>query len=183
MVRGVKAWDARQVFWITGLSASGKTTLANLLVNDLRLSGQVVALLDGDVIRSVLGETNSYTKEERLSLALTYSRLAKMLSDQGIIVVIATIALFHEIHSWNRKNITKYCEIFLDVPLSELRKRDPKGIYKKFYNGEVKNVAGLDFQVDFPLNPDLLISFDQNLSEKEVYDFLKHRLSQLGIIG
>ena len=51
MVRGVKAWDTRQVFWITGLSASGKTTLANLLVNDLRLSGQVVALLDGDVIR------------------------------------------------------------------------------------------------------------------------------------
>jgi adenylylsulfate kinase len=67
--------------------------------------------------------------------------------------------------------------------LSELRKRDPKGIYKKFDNGEIKNVAGLDFQVDFPLNPDLLISFDKNLSEKELYDLVKHRLSQLGIIG
>jgi adenylylsulfate kinase len=86
-----------------------------------------------------------------------------MLSLQGVTVVIATIGLFKELHVWNRKNIPNYFEVFLDVPIDELIKRDPKDIYKRYYAGEIKNVAGLDFDVDFPENPDYTIKYADNI--------------------
>ncbi|WP_113907287.1 adenylyl-sulfate kinase [Aliidiomarina celeris] len=140
-------------FWITGLSAAGKTTTSTLLANKIRNSGEKVVLLDGDKMRAVL-EANAYTKAERLALGYTYSRMCKMLVDQGIVVIIAVIGLFHELHVWNRNNINNYIEVFLDVPIKELERRDPKGIYKRARLGELKNVAGVDLEAEFPLNPD-----------------------------
>ncbi|NCY22974.1 adenylyl-sulfate kinase, partial [bacterium] len=72
---------------------------------------------------------------------------------------IATISLFREVHQWNRQNLPGYFEIYLKVPIEELRRRDSKGIYKKFDTGEIQNVAGLDLQVDEPAKPDLLELF------------------------
>ena len=77
-------------------------------------------------------EKVSYNKNARLELAQQYARLCKLLSEQGVWVLIATISLFREIHDWNRKNISNYFEVFLDVPMAELRRRDSKGIYKAF---------------------------------------------------
>ena len=71
-------------------------------------------------------------------MGFKYSRMAKLLTDQGANIIIATIALFHEIHSWNREHILNYVEVYLDVPKYELERRDPKGLYKKFRKGEVK---------------------------------------------
>ena len=76
--------------------------------------------------------------------------------------LIATISLFHDIHEWNRKNLPDYFEVYLKVPIEELRKRDPKGIYKSFDEGKLNNVAGIDLKIDEPKNPDWLIDFKFN---------------------
>lgn len=148
------------VVWITGLSGAGKTTVASELVNMLRSNGRDVVSLDGDELRVVLGlerhQTLSYRREDRLSIAMRYSRLCQMLAIQNITIVIATISLFKEVHEWNRKNIPGYFEVFLNVPVEELKRRDPKNIYRDFFEGKISNVAGLDFKVDMPTNSDMV---------------------------
>ena len=157
-----------RLFWVTGLSASGKTTVSRLVVNNLQSIGHQILLLDGDDLRAVLNENSSHSRDDRLRIGFTYSRLCKLLVEQGLDVLIATVALFSEIHDWNRKNISNYIEIFIDVPIEELVRRDPKGIYKKFYDGEIQNVAGLDMQVDFPLIPDLHIKYKDGLTAHQI---------------
>jgi len=152
---------AGRVIWITGLSGAGKTTLATELTQRLRGAGQTVVSLDGDDLRRVWGEQPTdeagYGREERIALGIRYARLAKLLASQDHIVIIATISLFREVHIWNRKNIPGYFEVYLRAPLGELRRRDPKGIYRRYEAGELKNVAGLDLDIDEPDCPDLLL--------------------------
>ena len=158
-------------FWITGLSATGKTTLSKKLVEYINTNVDTVLYLDGDELRMVLAD-EAYTREERIALGMRYSRLCKLLTDQGINVVIAVIGLFHEIHKWNRENINNYIEIFIDTPLNELIKRDPKKLYRKFKSGEISNVAGMDLNVDFPKNPDLLIRWSDNKTIDSMFEEL-----------
>ena len=149
-------------YWITGLSATGKTTLSKLLVENISKSGVVAIHLDGDELRQVLAD-NAYTREERIALGMRYSRLCKLLTSQGFNVVISVIGLFKEIHKWNRENIPGYIEILIDTPLYELKNRDPKGIYKKQEIGKIRNVAGIDLKVDFPENPDILLKWKKGM--------------------
>jgi len=158
-------------YWITGLSATGKTTLSNLLVEYIRSTGKQVIKLDGDELRKVLAD-KSYTREERVALAMRYSRLCQLLSNQGFDVVIAVIGLFKEIHIWNRENISNYIEIFIDTPLDELKRRDPKGLYKMCGSGKIKNVAGMDLRIDFPVNPNIHIKW----SDKKTIDSMFNEL-------
>ena len=155
-----------QVIWITGLSGAGKTTLATELVNSLRSQDKHVIQLDGDELREVFDpfkeNPQSHNRKGRLALAMQYAQLCRILANQNLTVVIATISLFKEIHSWNRTNLSGYFEIFLDVPLDELHRRDPKAIYHRFDRGEIENVAGLDVDIDKPQNPDWLEVFDKH---------------------
>ena len=152
-------------YWITGLSATGKTTLSSLLVDHLRRLGKTVIHLDGDELRQVLSD-NAYTREDRIALAMRYARLCKLLSEQNVDVVIAVIGLFKELHKWNRDNIENYIEIFIDTPLSELKRRDPKNLYRDVELGVIKNVAGIDLKIDIPTNPNIHIKW----SEKSTID-------------
>lgn len=156
------------VCWITGLSGSGKSTLALGLVNYLRQSASPVVMLDGDQLREVFGasalNSENYHRENRLALAMQYSHLCKSLADQGLIVVIATISLFKEVHTWNRRNLPGYYEVYLKTPVCELRRRDPKGIYRRFDAGELTNVAGLDLHIDEPDAADWVVEFDPDRS-------------------
>lgn len=161
-----------QVIWITGLSAAGKTTLATAFANSLRERGHAVVLLDGDDLREVLGATTVHTRDARLALAYQYVRLVRLLARQRIIVVIATVALFKEIHAWNRQNLPGYFEVYLRVPMEELQRRDPKGIYRRFAAGEIANVAGLDVPVDEPASPHLLLEFRRGLTVESMLDQL-----------
>ncbi len=83
-------------------------------------------------------------------------------------VVIATISLFREVHKWNRENIPAYFEAYLQVPIEELRKRDPKGLYSQYDAGKLTNVAGLDLKVDEPESPDWHMKFDPSLSAQDI---------------
>jgi len=158
-------------YWITGLSATGKTTLSKLLVDNFRASGRIVIHLDGDELRKVFAN-ETYTREERIALGMRFSRLCQLLVSQGVDVVIATIGLFKEIHKWNRENILGYIEILIDTPIDELKKRDPKGIYKRYESGEINSVAGMDLKVDFPKNPDIHVKWSNGRSVESMFDEL-----------
>ncbi len=152
------------VYWITGLSGSGKTTISHLLVSKLRAEGRPTILLDGDLMREALAPIMAnwpagfaFGREARTSLGLTYGRLAAELSRQGMDVVCATISMFHEVFRWNRENIGNYREIYLKVPIDVLTKRDPKGIYARNLQNNSDQVAGIGLATEEPLRADLVI--------------------------
>jgi len=102
-----------RVFWITGLSGAGKTTVGRELSKRLRAAGRPVTFLDGDTLRSVIAEDLGHSAGNRRRSAMRNARLCRLLAEQGVDVVCATISLFHEVQSWNRENIPGYCEICL----------------------------------------------------------------------
>ncbi len=160
-----------KIIWICGLSGAGKSTLAHAMVNSMRARGLAVVLFDGDELREVLGATepsrDNHGRDARLQLAMKYARLCRLVANQGMHVVIATISLFHEVHSWNRNNLENYLEIYLKVPIKELRRRDSKKIYSRFESGEITNVAGLDLPIEEPVAPDFVFEFtpDQDIEK------------------
>jgi adenylylsulfate kinase-like enzyme len=156
------------VYWITGLSGAGKTTLGRMVYTQLKKNKPNVVFLDGDILRSVFGNYLGHSMEDRKTLALSYARLCKMLADQCIDVVCATMSLFREVHSFNRKNIANYFEIFIECEMQELIRRDQKGIYSKALRGEMQHVIGMDLHYDRPENCDLVIDNSEmgSLAEK-----------------
>jgi glutamine kinase len=153
---GIDASQGR-VYWITGLSGAGKTTVGKELWRRLRAVGRAAVLLDGDIVREVIAEDLGHTTASRRKSAMRNARLCRLLCGQGIDVICPTISLFHEVHRWNRANIPGYCEIYLRVPMEELRRRDPKGIYAAAHRGELRDVVGLDLPAELPESPDLVL--------------------------
>ena len=158
-----------RVIWITGLSGSGKTSLACEVIKLMAQKAEYPVIhLDGDDLRKVfIGDktkVQNYSRESRLTLSMQYARLCKLISYSGSTVIISTISMFKEVYLWNRKNLPRYFEVYLDVPLDELTRRDPKNIYKEFYDGRRNNVAGLDLAIDEPEFSDWSPKFDRNKS-------------------
>lgn len=156
------------LYWITGLSGAGKTTVGNALYYELRKYKDNVVILDGDILKRLVGDSLGYSKEDRKKRAYYYSNLCKTLTDQGISVVICTIAMYDEVRNWNRNNIEKYIEIFLKVDLETLIKRDRKGLYSKQASGKINNIAGLDQEVEYPKNPDIVVENDETVKVNDI---------------
>ena len=159
-----------RVYWITGLSGAGKTTVGRLLYEKFREQKANVFFLDSDAGRIVFNDKCGYSREERLDGAFRNARVCKMIADQGIDVICSTISMFDEVRDWNRANIEDYKEIYLEVPIEELIKRDQKGLYTKVQNGECKDVAGMDMKLEFPKTPDLKVVNDGKLTPAEVME-------------
>lgn len=167
------------VVWVTGLSGAGKSTLAKQLVLELEELDFKPIFLDGDSLREVIGandrNSEDFSKASRLALAMTYCRLCKLLSDQGFLVVIATISMFKEVHAWNREHLSNYFEVYMKASLSRLRERDSKGIYHDFDSQLVNNVAGLDLPVDEPEASDFVGNIEEGTSRdtaRKILDIL-----------
>ena len=162
------------------MSGSGKSSLAAEVVHILRNKGLPVISLDGDQLRGVFGSTQNskknHSRESRISLAMQYAHLCQIISSQGMTVVIATISMFNEVHHWNRANLTNYLEVFLKVPLKELRRRDPKDIYKRYDAGKLKYVAGLDLLVDEPKTSEWL--FDFNFDKQYTIEYMAEKITK-----
>jgi adenylylsulfate kinase-like enzyme len=145
------------IIWITGLSGAGKTTIGKALASKIKECHKNTLFLDGDIIRSIVGDNLGFDLKSRLESGWRICRLCKHLDDEKLIVVCSVISLFHEHQIWNRKHYSKYFEVFIDTPIQELKMRDPKGIYKAFDQGKTNNVAGLDLPFTKPINPDITI--------------------------
>lgn len=101
---------------------------------------------------------------------MKYAKMCKMLTDQGMIVVCCTISMYDEVREWNRKNNRGYVEVFLNVPLSVLQKRDQKGMYSKYERGELVHLSGVDIEAEFPRNPDIELVNDGSMTIEECVD-------------
>jgi len=145
------------VWWITGLSGSGKTIVARLVRDRLVACGRSVFLLDGDAMRAVLDEPDAHSQDDRRRLAFIYGRFAREIATQGIDAVCATISMFHAVRRWNRTNIPRYREVYLRVPLSELESRDRQGMYQRARSQPGSCVVGVDLPFEEPDAPDLVI--------------------------
>lgn len=150
------------VYFFTGLSGAGKTTLGGLFYRRLKNTKPNAVYLDGDEIRVAFGEDVGYTHEERLRWAGRIFRVCKLLSDQGIDVVCCSIAMFDSVRCWNREHIPNYKEIYIRVTKETLLQRNQKGLYTAGHN-----VVGIDLPFDEPKSPDLVIRNDGERSPLE----------------
>lgn len=159
-----------RVYWITGLSGAGKTTIAQILYKRLKNVNVNTVFVDGDLLREIFGGDLGHSSDDRRKLAASYGRLCRFLSEQGIDVVCATMSMFHEVRGWNRRNIENYMEIYLKVPIDVLKKRDSKRIYSRVESGEINNVVGVDIPAEEPLAPDFEIVNDGQRTPEAIVD-------------
>ena len=146
------------ITWFIGMSGSGKTTLANAIYKRLKPGTQNLVYLDGDEFREIFRNDVDHTVEGRLRNAERISHFCRVLDQQNIHVIAAVLSIFPDWQRWNRENFSRYYEIFIDVPMSVLQERDPKGLYAKASAGEMKNVVGLDIPFPTPAAPDLVLT-------------------------
>ncbi len=164
------------VFWITGLSGAGKTTVGRELWSRLRSAGRAAVFLDGDVIRDAIADDLGHSGDDRRQSARRNSRTCRLLADQGLDVVCSTISMFHEVRRWNRENIVGYREIYLRVPMQELERRDPKGIYARARSDKPANVVGIDVPAEFPDAADVVLDNYGGLDPEKAVDLIWERL-------
>jgi adenylylsulfate kinase len=140
------------VFWITGLSGSGKSTIGNIIFNDINKKYGKTLIIHGDDIRNIY-DFKQYEKKDRLKLGKSNSNLCKLIADQGLNVIFTTVGLFHKVQEYNRSNIKNYLEIYIKCDLKNLLKMKKKIFYRK----KTKFVWGLDIKAEFPKKPDILL--------------------------
>jgi adenylylsulfate kinase-like enzyme len=145
-----------RAIWLTGLSSTGKSSIARELRALLLERGVAPVLLDGDQLRAALPWSTGYEREERLALARFYGRLAREFAEQGHVVICSTVSLFHEVQAWNREHIPRYFEVWLRAPAAELERRDRAGD-RQVYTGARGAVVGHELAPQFPRTPDLVI--------------------------
>lgn len=159
------------VYFFTGLSGAGKTTIGGLFHRRLKATKPNVVLLDGDEIRMAFGEDVGYTHSERLRWAGRIFRVGRLLAGQGIDVVVCSIAMYESVRQWNRENIPNYKEIYIKVSKDTLMQRNQKGLYTAG-----KNVVGIDLPFDEPQNPDIVLPNDGERTPLELVEQLEQEL-------
>ena len=155
-----------RVYWVTGLSGAGKTTIGGLLWERLRQTNNSVLLLDGDKLRQVFGGDLGYSREERYECAMRYARLCHMLAEEGVSVVCCTISMFEDVRIWNREHIEDYWEIYLKVPMEVLLQRNQKGLYES----ERHRLVGFGVDMEEPVRPDVVVINDGSITPLEQVD-------------
>ena len=169
-----------KVIWFTGLSASGKSTIANALDLELNKRGLRTYILDGDNVRMGLNKDLGFSPESRKENIRRISEVAKLFADSGTIIMTAFISPYREDRKSAREVIgSDYVEVFVNTPVEECINRDPKGLYKKAIAGEIKGFTGIDAPYEEPLNPEINL---ENLSIEKSAEILINYLKQQCII-
>jgi len=145
------------ILWFTGLSGSGKSTIANLVDKKLFAEGRHTYVLDGDNIRHGLNRDLGFTEQDRVENIRRVAEVAKLMADAGLIVIVSFISPFRAERRLARELMSPgdFVEIFVDTPLEECARRDPKGLYAKAFSGELKNFTGVDSPYEPPEHPEV----------------------------
>ncbi len=148
-----------RLLWFTGLSGSGKSTIANLVEKKLHALGKHSFLLDGDNVRHGLNKDLGFSDADRIENIRRVGEVAKLMCDAGLIVLTAFISPFHAERELVRRMLPEgeFFEIFVDTPLEEAERRDVKGLYKKARAGEIANFTGISSPYEAPMNPEIRI--------------------------
>ncbi|VTZ48433.1 Sulfate adenylyltransferase subunit 1 / Adenylyl-sulfate kinase [Methylocella tundrae] len=171
------------VLWFTGLSGSGKSTIANLVESRLYAHGVRTILLDGDNIRHGLNKDLGFTEIDRIENIRRVGEVARLMTQAGLIVLCSFISPFAAERELVRELLDEdeFIEIFVDTPIQDCIARDPKGLYKKALAGEIKNFTGIDQPYETPKNPELIVGRDGQ-SAREAAALIVAALVQRGFI-
>lgn len=159
------------IYFFTGLSGAGKTTIGRLFYERLAARKDNVILKDGDGMRNKAENQVDYSTEARKRRAKNRFAYFNSLAEQGTDVVFCSIAMYDEVREWNRANIENYKEIYIKVPMELLYQRDQKGLY----SSGAKNVVGVDLPWEEPQNPDIIIENDGSESPEEIVKRIERR--------
>lgn len=159
--------------WLTGLPGSGKSTIATKLETVLRERGASIEILDGDEVRRNLSPDLGFSKEDRETHARRVVYVSKLLSRNGVIVLVALISPYRAFRENARREIGNFVEVFARCPLEVCIKRDPKGLYKKAMAGEIKDLTGLQDVYEDPINPEIVIDTDKISVDESVVKIIE----------
>ena len=170
-----------KVFWLTGLSGSGKTTIALQLEKELYKLGFLVQILDGDNIRAGINNNLSFSEADRAENIRRISEVSKLFLNCGVITINCFVSPTKKMRQNAKKIIGKenYYEIFINADLETCEKRDVKGLYKKARSGEIKNFTGIDTEYEKPNNPSLEVDTSQLSLDQSIEIILKNILPQI----
>ena len=173
------------VLWFTGLSASGKSTVADLVVPVLRQRGVRIEVLDGDVVRTNLSKGLGFSKEDRDTNILRVGFVANLLARNGLAACCACISPYTSIRDTVRRQVEGdggvFVEVFMDTPLDECIERDPKGLYKKALAGEIKQFTGIDDPYEPPEHPEIALQTRDATPEESAGQVISY-LEKKGLI-
>ncbi len=172
--------------WMTGLSGSGKSTIASLLEEQLVMNhGKSVYRLDGDNIRTGLNRDLGFSASDRGESVRRVGEMSCLLNDAGMITIVSLVSPYKkdrdDVRHRHEEQGLKFLEVFMDVPLKVVAERDPKGLYKKVFAGELKGFTGVDDPYEAPVNPELSIK-NQEMSIQESVDIIMRKLNELGVL-
>ncbi len=145
------------VLWFTGLSGAGKSTIANIVEKQLLAQGHHTMTLDGDNVRHGLNRDLGFTEADRVENIRRIAEVAKLFVEAGLIVLVSFISPYRNERVLARESVedNEFVEIFVDTPVEECSRRDPKGLYQKAYAGQIRNFTGVDAPYEEPLNPEI----------------------------
>ena len=171
------------ILWFTGLSGAGKSTIANLVEKKLYALGCHTYLLDGDNVRHGLNKDLGFTDADRVENIRRVAEVSKLMVDTGLIVLVSFISPFRSERRMARELVEdgEFLEVYVDTPLAEAEKRDPKGLYKKARAGEIRNFTGIDSPYEAPENPEIRID-TTSLSAADAADQIVEQLKTAGYV-
>jgi bifunctional enzyme CysN/CysC len=169
------------IVWLTGLSGAGKSTIANIVERQLHAAGHHTMLLDGDNVRLGLNRDLGFTEADRVENIRRAGEVAKLLADSGLIVLCCFISPYAADREMVRRLVPdgEFIEVFVDTPIDECARRDPKGLYAKAKAGKIKNFTGFDAPYEAPTNPEIHLHGQQ---AEQLAERLLAKLAELGII-
>jgi adenylyl-sulfate kinase len=162
--------------WFTGLSGAGKSTIAEVVVHDLRRRGHRVELLDGDEVRQNLSKGLGFSKEDRDTNIRRIGWVASVLARNGVVAVTAAISPYRDIRDEVRAQIDHFVEVFVDTPIDVCEERDVKGLYAKARSGEIPEFTGVSDPYEEPLDPEVrVVTHDRDVkaSASQVVSYLE----------
>ena len=169
-----KALEKGFVIWLTGLPGAGKTTIARNLEQKLKSLGLKVEVFDGDEVRRQLSPDLGFSKKDRELHARRVAYLSKLLAKHGIVSIVSLISPYREFREYARDLIKDFVEVYVKASLETCIKRDPKGLYKKALNGEIKDLTGLQDVYEEPLNPEVVVDTEKESIEESCSKIMKY---------